>query len=30
LPDSHDIDWDKIIATAQAFGIEMIGDLPEE
>jgi quercetin dioxygenase-like cupin family protein len=30
LPASHDIDWDKIIATAQDFGIEMIGDLPEE
>jgi quercetin dioxygenase-like cupin family protein len=29
LPASYDVDWDKIIATAQEFGIELIGDLPE-
>ncbi len=30
LPASYDVDWDKIIATAQDFGIELIGDLPED
>jgi quercetin dioxygenase-like cupin family protein len=30
LPDSYDVDWDRIIATAQKFGIEVMGDLPQD
>jgi quercetin dioxygenase-like cupin family protein len=30
LPDSHDVDWDRVMATAQAFGIEVMGELPAD
>ena len=30
LPATHDVDWDKVMATAQDFGIEFISELPEE
>lgn len=30
LPATHDVDWDKVMATAQDFGIELIGELPDE
>lgn len=29
LPDSHDVDWDAVMAISESFGIELIGDLPE-
>lgn len=29
LPDSYDVDWDRVIATAEDFGIELVGDLPD-
>lgn len=30
LPASYDVDWDRVIATAEDFGIELVGDLPDE
>lgn len=30
VPATHDVDWDKVMATAQEFGIEVIGELPDE
>lgn len=30
LPATHEVDWDKVMATAQEFGIELIGELPDE
>jgi quercetin dioxygenase-like cupin family protein len=30
LPAANDVDWDKVIATAREFGVEVIGDLPED
>ncbi|EKF20246.1 quercetin 2,3-dioxygenase [Nitratireductor pacificus] len=29
LPSTHDVDWDKVMATAQDFGIEFISELPD-
>lgn len=29
LPATHDVDWDKVMATAQDFGIEIISELPD-
>ncbi len=28
-PSTYSVDWDKVMATAQEFGIEIIGDLPD-
>jgi quercetin dioxygenase-like cupin family protein len=28
-PVTYEVDWDKVMATAQEFGIELIGELPE-
>ena len=30
LSTTHDVDWDKVMSTAQDFGIEFISELPEE
>lgn len=30
LPASYDVDWDKILEISERFGIELIGDLPED
>lgn len=30
LPATHDVDWDKVMATAEEFGIELIGELPDD
>ena len=30
LPETYDVDWDKVLAISERFGIELIGDLPEE
>jgi quercetin dioxygenase-like cupin family protein len=30
LPATYDVDWDRVMATAEAFGIELVGDLPED
>jgi quercetin dioxygenase-like cupin family protein len=29
LPASYDVDWDKVMAIAEEYGIEVVGDLPE-
>lgn len=28
-PASHEVDWDKVLAISESFGIELIGELPE-
>lgn len=30
LPATYSVDWKKVMATAQDFGIELIGELPDE
>jgi quercetin dioxygenase-like cupin family protein len=30
LPLTYDVDWEKVMATAREFGIEPIGELPDE
>ena len=29
LPDSHDVDWNKVLEISKSFGIELVGELPE-
>jgi len=30
VPATYSVDWDKVLATAQDFGIEVVGELPDE